>query len=325
MSATCSIARTRPTHWPLVLMLAALAGCDGSGDGAEERSVTLYFETNNIRACMPITVDVDLAAASAELERRDDGSLDCTLDTALAADGCTGVFAEIAGGSTLEAIIDGCEVPEIASLFECVFSQANAGALAASTDAVCDCVGEPECFWNVFCLRRPAICVSEQAGPGACEDCFNGEDDDGDGFVDCDDSDCFIADCGIGQTTITCSTTVTTTTTSVTSTSVVAGAVIRPPTSREARLSRRAVRWEKWLGQGASFFPDTRGSSLSRRRSESRGHSAHRAEPARSVVSARWSRSVPRVGAGFAGCRKLPMSVGRKLPAPGVLVRWSCS
>ena len=202
-------------------LLVVLTGCDDNSSGGP---VSLFFGTNNIRPCIPITVHVDLQAAHAVLARQSDGSLDCALDALLVGSGCAGTFNEVDGGDTLRVFIDGCETPAITNLFECGFSEADISALASATSAVCACVGEPLCDYNVYCDRTPGICVSEDSDPSACEDCSNGEDDDGNGFVDCDDQNCHNENCGWGQTTITCSTTtlMTTTTTmaGVTSTSL---------------------------------------------------------------------------------------------------------
>jgi len=198
----------------LIALLVVVGGCDDS-DGGDDGGgpVQLFFGTHNIRECMPITVDVNLLAANAVVAEQGDGSLDCALDAALAGDGCTGQFALVNGGSTLRAVIDGCDVPPETSLFECGFDTGDAAALTSDSTAICDCVGEPLCDLNLFCDPTPAICVSQDPDPDSCEDCSNGQDDDGDGFVDCEDAHCFIVDCGWGQTTITCSSTSTTTTT----------------------------------------------------------------------------------------------------------------
>jgi hypothetical protein len=205
----------------LPAVLISLAACDDDdGGGGGGGPALLFFGTNNIHECSPITIDVDLAAANAVVARQGDGSLDCALDTSLA--GCNASFDETGGGDNLHVIIDGCEVPPISSLFECNFSDGDISMVAAATSAECDCVGEPACYWNIFCLELPDICVAEEANPSACEDCFNGEDDDGDGFVDCRDRDCAIEDCGFGQTTVTCpnSTSTSTTVSSSTSTTI---------------------------------------------------------------------------------------------------------
>ncbi len=196
---------------PLTLFVV-VAGCasDDSGTVGTER---FYFGTNNIRECEPITVDVDLATAQAVVARLTDGSLDCELNGFLAAYGCTGIFSELDGGGTLRVVIDGCEVPPVSDLFACEFSKGDLSGFVFATSAECDCVGEPLCRYNAFCDRTPGICASEDADPGACEDCANDIDDDGNGSVDCDDQNCHKEDCGWGLTTITCSTTSTTTTT----------------------------------------------------------------------------------------------------------------
>lgn len=198
-----------------ILQLAAvmaMTGCDDSGGGAAGQPVTLFFGTNNIRACMPIIIDVDLDASAAVVARHTDGGPDCALDPNLVSDGCTATFEELDGGAILQAVIDGCEVPEISNLFGCNFSEADVTAVGASVDAVCDCVGEPLCDWNIFCDPWPAICTSLAPDPSSCEDCSNFVDDNGDGLVDCRDPNCHIEDCGYGQSTITCSTTTTSTT-----------------------------------------------------------------------------------------------------------------
>lgn len=194
----------------LTLCLFAVAACGGSGGSGTEQ---LFFGTNNIQRCSAITVDIDLEASAAEVSTRDDGSPDCDLTAERI--GCRALFEQIDNGSTLRAVIDGCEIPERASLFGCQFSAADTAEVSAMTTGTCDCVGEPECSRNIYCLEQPNICVSPIDDPGACEDCFNNEDDDGDGFVDCDDRDCAIAECGFGQTTITCSTSTTSSTLSL--------------------------------------------------------------------------------------------------------------
>ncbi len=198
----------------VLALSVVLAGCDDSDDGGGGGAVRAYFGTNNIRACMPIQVDVDLDAANAVVAQAN-GSLDCAIDAALAGGGCVATFEELSGGDLLRVTIDGCEVPEVSSLFECGFTEGDLSALALAVSSVCDCVGEPICQFNIFCDPTPGICVSDEANAGACEDCFNAVDDDGNGFTDCEDQNCHIENCGFGQTTITCSTSTTTTTTTL--------------------------------------------------------------------------------------------------------------
>ena len=200
---------------PLAL-LVAVTGCDSNDGGGSGGSVQLSFGTNNIQPCIPITVDVDLQAANAVLAQQPDGSVDCALDASLVGDGCSGTFDLLNSGNTLRVSIDGCVTPAITSLFACGFTKADISTLASATSAECECVGEPLCFWNVYCDRTPGICVSEDGDPEACEDCSNGVDDDGNGFTDCDDQNCHNENCGWGGTTITCSSTTTTTTTTLT-------------------------------------------------------------------------------------------------------------
>ena len=199
-----------------IVLCLAVVGCDDSDDG-DDGGVQFFFGTNNIKECMPITVDVDLAAAGAVVAESN-GVPDCTIDGTLAASGCTAQFTLVNGGNTLEAFIDGCETPLETNLFGCEFTQGDGSVLTSNSTAACDCVGEPICDLNIYCDPSPAICVSEDADPQSCEDCSNNVDDDGDGDVDCSDQKCHIVDCGWGQTTITCSTTSTTTTLFVTTT-----------------------------------------------------------------------------------------------------------
>ena len=210
----CKRARRPAAHVLLGAVLClALVGCDdGDSDGDGNGLLQVYFATNNIKECTPLTVDVNLAAAGANIAHLDDGSLNCGLDGALSSSGCSGAFSLTDGGNTLHAVIDGCAVPLETNLFRCAFVEGDISLLNANTSSVCDCVGEPICHLNIYCDATPTICVNEDADPHACEDCFNDVDDDGDGDVDCRDDNCHVIDCGWGQTTITCTTTTTTTT-----------------------------------------------------------------------------------------------------------------
>lgn len=201
----------------LALAFAGLAaGCHGGGGPAVVRE---YFGTNNIRECEPIEVDVDLAKAEAVLALRTDGSVDCVLDAALAGDGCDILATVSEDGATLRVSIGACEVPPVANLFHCGFTRGDLSALRSATRGFCTCVGEPACRLNIYCDPTPGICVNGTPDPGACEDCFNGKDDDGNGNADCWwDQNCHVEDCGYGQSTVTCTYT-TTTSTSTTATS----------------------------------------------------------------------------------------------------------
>jgi hypothetical protein len=203
----------------LPALLLPLAACDDDdGGGAGGGPGFLFFGTNNIQECRSITVDIDLAAANAAVARHGDESPDCALDVSLA--GCNASFEETGGGNNLRVTIADCFVPPISSLFECNFSDGDISMISDATSAVCDCVGEPACYWNIYCLESPNVCVAQEADPSACEDCFNGEDDDGDGYVDCRDGDCAIEECGFGQTTVTCPNSTSTTVSSSTSTTI---------------------------------------------------------------------------------------------------------
>jgi hypothetical protein len=200
---------TSPCVRLLCFVALAVAACDDGGGGTAQR----FFGMNNRGPCSSITVTLDLETAQTVLARQDDGAVDCALDTLLAQDGCQVSFDEAVDGSTLTVTIDGCQITE-STLFRCGFHGGALTALNASTDAACACATEPICHLNgATCYTVPGICVSEDSAAHDCETCFDGDDNDGDGKVDCDDGDCFV-DCGVGLTTVTCSSTTTSTTAS---------------------------------------------------------------------------------------------------------------
>ncbi|MCA1791682.1 MAG: hypothetical protein LC667_18070 [Thioalkalivibrio sp.] len=200
----------------IALWLASLSfgmltvACDGGGGGGSGPT-TLQFRNSNWGACESLVVDVDLDAAGAVLARRMDGSIDCELPRPRPE--CNASFEEVDAGRTLRVTLD-CRIESEILLFHCAFSESDERALSAATQGFCDCLEEPVCAWNgAFCDRNPAVCVSASADLGACEDCSNGIDDDGNGEVDCDDSNCFTEECGYGtrsSSTVTCSSSTTT-------------------------------------------------------------------------------------------------------------------
>lgn len=184
-----------------VTLAASLGACSGDG-GAN--AVKIFFGANGNGACDRIVVTVDLEAAGAELERDNEGVIQCALDELLADDGCDVVVNESEDGTQLTITIDGCSVPAIAALASCFFTDVDTSEIQAATEALCQC-STPGCEEN------PPICAGEDADPSACEDCSNDDDDDDNGLTDCEDPNCRFDE--VCQDTTTTSTTVTTTTT----------------------------------------------------------------------------------------------------------------
>lgn len=179
-----------------------LAGC-----GSDGRGLSFFFGVNGNGNCSTLVVDVDLDAAGALLDEKG-GAVDCVLSSLLENRGCDVTFTEIQGGDVLRVTISGCTIPAVASLFECGFKDADLSELADQVEAQCTCSSQG-------CDTTPPVCVSEDSDPGSCEDCNNGQDDDGNGDTDCDDANCQYSPLcePVTTTTTTTSTTTTTTTT----------------------------------------------------------------------------------------------------------------
>jgi hypothetical protein len=182
------------------VMLAA--GCeDGGGEPTR-----LYFSMENSAGCEVLEVVVDLGNAGAEIGRLANGSPDCVVSAALAAEGCTATFTDSNDGRGLLVEVRRCLDATEGTFFECVFDRVDLSTINASIGASCECADEPNCHLNgPTCYRSPGICASELSVGDDCENCDNDLDDDGDGRVDCDDPKCFY-DCGRGLTTVTCTT-----------------------------------------------------------------------------------------------------------------------
>lgn len=162
----------------LVSLSLAFAGCsNGSGPAL----VRLFFGVNSPGVCESALVEVSLSAADAMLATAPGGAPRCEIDAALATSGCEGEFT--LNGNVLVAGITGCDVPAVANLFDCFFEKVDLSATAAMAQALCTC-GESDCD------EEPPICVSDVSGPGSCENCQNGVDDNGDGDTDCNDRNC---------------------------------------------------------------------------------------------------------------------------------------
>lgn len=175
----------------LAMLLAGLTvGCSGGGG-----VVRVYFSINGDSGCAALGVSVDLAAADAVLATQADGTVDCVLDNLLTTNGCVAEFKQLDGGRTLQVIVSDCQIAPVSALFQCGFRSVDVAKVAAVTNANCSCHAQG-------CDSRPPVCVSEDSGPDACEDCANGRDDDDNGLADCDDPVCLHSPwCGEESTT----------------------------------------------------------------------------------------------------------------------------
>lgn len=190
---------------PVLAFAGLLLSCDG-GNGGGPSVTSLFFTVRGYGDCDHVEVHVDLDAAGAVLARHSDDSLDCALSAALAGDGCTAEFAQSGDGEALDVRIRDCDVPDLAGLFECGFTQGDIEILESATTAECRCADEPVCELNSPCATDPFICIKSDPDPATCNDCTG-----------CEDPHCaHTADCGFGQSTVTCPTSSTTSTTATT-------------------------------------------------------------------------------------------------------------
>ncbi len=202
----------------VIVATALLASCEGGGHAP----VRHYVGTVNYGQCKRLDVVLDLAAGHADIARRQDHSVDCSLTEDLVALGCSASFVEIDGGRQLSVTIEDCAVPtDPIDLLSCLFRNVDENALESATDGHCTCATQPACIDNgPTCRTGPVICIGSGDRPGACENCENGADDNHDGSVDCDDPECsFSNSCGLfgpNNTTITCPSSSSTTVTTVT-------------------------------------------------------------------------------------------------------------
>jgi hypothetical protein len=196
----------------VLLIVSLVTGCDdGNGPGTQR----VHFSMSNYDGCIVTLANLDLAAADADIARNDDGSVACSISAELDAAGCEIAFTEPEGGGELSVEIGSCSILGIATLFSCDFRHVDMKKLEFEPSAGCDCwTDASSCYFNGIC----DLCASGDANRTGCENCDNNRDDDGDGELDCEDSDCrFAKSCGFGRTTVTCRSSSTTTTTSDTS------------------------------------------------------------------------------------------------------------
>jgi hypothetical protein len=199
----------------LALTLAGVLGGCNNGDGGGAL-VRLFFGINGEGNCTQVIVDVNLDDADAVIARDENDEVQCVINTLLDNAGCDITFTEFENGD-LRAVISGCTIPAVSSLFSCFFEDVDISELEDTASAQCSCV-------TPGCDENPPICISLDPEPDSCEDCDNGIDDDDDGLEDCEDPNCRNApECSPTTTTSTTSTTntiETTTTTNTTSTTV---------------------------------------------------------------------------------------------------------
>jgi hypothetical protein len=199
-------------HAALLATAVILAGCDEGSSGGVQ---SVYFSSSNYQGCATEYVRFR-AIEYGEVLRKDDGNLDCTISPGLADAGCTLELGENDSSDSVLATVDGCRVPNDVNLFSCEFRDPDFFALNTEANVHCGCLAyEDSCYVNGIC----DMCASRDAERGACEDCTNNLDDDGDKRIDCSDRDCeFTDECGFGRSTITCINSTSTTTTSTSTT-----------------------------------------------------------------------------------------------------------
>ncbi len=164
----------------------------------------VFFSVNGRGGCDSLTVDVD-NESGAVFARNFFGLAVCTLHPDLVALGCGVAPNEFS--ERMAILVHGCRIPATGPLFSCQFESVNLVALQAATDSMCSCSQFGRCD------SSPPICDSLSVDPGSCEDCINGEDDDGNGLADCDDANCrHHPACPTTTTTTSSSTTLTSTT-----------------------------------------------------------------------------------------------------------------
>jgi hypothetical protein len=163
----------------MALTLAGvLGGCNNGGGGL----IRLFFGINGSGNCSQVIVEVNLEEAGAIIARDVEGALQCVLNSTLDAAGCDITFNELQNGN-LRATINGCTIPAVANLFSCLFEDVDISELQETASAICSCK-------NAGCDENPPVCIGEDIDPTSCENCTNGQDDDGNGLVDCQDPNC---------------------------------------------------------------------------------------------------------------------------------------
>ena len=114
-------------------MAATLAACGGDGNGGG--AVRVFFGANGSGGCDEVVIEVNLEEIDGVLSVDDEGALQCALDELLADDGCDVDFDLAEDGENLTVTITGCEVPAVASLFECFFDDVDTSEIQAATSS----------------------------------------------------------------------------------------------------------------------------------------------------------------------------------------------
>jgi hypothetical protein len=194
-----------------LVALALYTSCN-DGDGAPG-PVTVHYSMTNYDGCVEEEASLELAAAHSVVARTDTGVPDCTLDERLASRGCTMIVGDVNAGERLTILVR-CGVGDHTPLFSCKFTTIDLAALNDDANISCGCLAQQDaCYTHGVC----DLCASETTERTGCEECDEGLDEDGDGEIDCDDTDCELTqECGFGRTTITCSDSTSTSTTSST-------------------------------------------------------------------------------------------------------------
>jgi hypothetical protein len=201
----------------LALMLL-VASCDGGGSSM----LRVHFSiTSNHGGCDGADVRLYLDSSDAVLGRNADGTLSCQIAPVLASRGCSLAVDESDDGTWVEFRVD-CPIGTVSDFFYCDFLEANVSSPHLGLVTNCGC--DPT---SCHLLGRCVVCASVDEDGSTCEHCDNNVDDDGDGDVDCEDSDCdFTEECGYGVSTLQCgSMTTTTTSTSLTTSTTMISAL----------------------------------------------------------------------------------------------------
>lgn len=210
-------------------LAGVLGGCNNGGNSL----IQLFFGINGNGNCTQVVVEVNIEEAGAVIARDVEGALQCVLNTTLNNAGCDIDFDELENGN-LRATISGCTIPAVTNLFSCIFEDVDISALSETASAICSCK-------NAGCDENPPVCISEDPDPTSCEDCTNGQDDDGNGLTDCEDPNCRNSPaCQETTTTSTTSTSVTLGSTTTTDT-VTTSTSTTTSTTNEPALTCRVV------------------------------------------------------------------------------------
>lgn len=142
----------------------------------------VFFGVNN--DCDSTSVDYSLIVADegSRVLLDDLGQMKCILDSALEGAGCK-VRTEM-NRWNMHFVTRECTIPADPLLFACLFEKPDIARIRNNSLAWTHCGSPAGDEDNRECAGFEPVFAD-------CEVCTNGKDDDGDGLVDCEDSDCF--------------------------------------------------------------------------------------------------------------------------------------